>query len=260
MIYEFIKTQSDGAIGTIIISNPKKKNALCRKMLDEMLNALDKFKAQKTRVIILRAEKRIKVWSAGHDINELPASDDPIDFSNPLEEVLRAIPEYPGPVIALIEGGVWGGACDLALSCDLIIGTPDCTFAMTPAKLGVPYNATGILNFINRLGLSQAKEMFFTGSPIDAKTAYHFGIINHLIETDKIDDFTYEMAEKISNNSPLSISIIKEQFRILTNSIPITPETFERIEFLRKRVYRSKDYSEGIKAFKEKRKPDFKGE
>ncbi len=247
-------------IGIITLNNPVKKNALTSDMLNELIIALREFEEQSVRTVIIRAEKGVKVWSAGHDIDELPLNGvDPLGQEKPLERALNAIQIFPAPVIAMVEGSVWGGACDLAITCDIVIGSPDCSFAITPAKIGVPYNASGILHFINRLGLSHAKEMFFTGSPIDSETALHFGIINHIVENEKINDFTFELATKISRNSPLSISVIKEQFRILTNAHPITPNAFEHIESLRRKVYCSEDYQEGIKSFKEKRNPDFKG-
>ena len=79
------------------------------------------------------------------------------------------------PVIALIEGGVWGGACELAITCDLTITTPDATFAITPAKLGVPYNTAGMLNFMKSIGMPLLKEMLFTSRPISAERASSAG-------------------------------------------------------------------------------------
>lgn len=255
-----ILTEVKNQTGILTLNNPEKKNALTSVMLNQIISSLQELEKQKVRAVIIRAEKGVNVWSAGHDIDELPLNGiDPLGQEKPLERALNAIQIFPAPVIAMVEGSVWGGACDMAITCDMVIGSPDCTFAITPAKIGVPYNASGILHFINRLGLSHAKEMFFTGAPIDSEAALHFGIVNHIVENDKIEDFTFKLAEKISHNSPLSISVIKEQFRILTNAHPITPNAFEHIESLRRKVYCSDDYKEGINSFKEKRRPDFKG-
>jgi len=256
----FITTGIEKNIGTIVLDNPAKKNALSNDLLMEIIEALKEFRTKKIRVVILRAKKGVKVWSSGHDIDEIPTDgNDPLRQDSPLKRAMLAIQMYPGPVIAMVEGSVWGGACDMSITCDMIIGTPDSSFAITPAKLGVPYNASGILHFINRLGLSHAKEMFFTAAPIDAETAMHFGILNHVVDNDRIEEFTYNLAERITKNSPLSIAVIKEQFQILTNAHPLTPFAFEHIDSLRRKVFGSNDFREGIEAFKNKRKPDFKG-
>lgn len=130
---------------------------------------------------------------------------------------------------------------------------------MTPAKIGVPYNASGILHFINTMGINIAKEMFFTALPLSAERAEKFGILNHVVPLEELEIFTYEIARKICNNSPLSVSVIKEQIRLLANAYPLSPTTFERIQGLRRIVYDSKDYEEGIKAFMDKRPPVFNG-
>ena len=160
----------------------------------------------------------------------------------------------------MIEGSVWGGAVDLALTCDILIGCETASFTATPAKIGIPYNPSGMIHFINVLGLNKAKEMFFTADRVEADRAERIGILSHLVPSEKLMDFTMELARRIASNSPLAISVIKEQFRILSGAHPISPEAFERIQGLRRRVYDSHDYEEGIRAFLEKRAPNFTGE
>ncbi len=247
-------------IGVLTLNNPARRNALSLELCDQMVSALEEFKKKKVPVVIVRAEKDARVWSAGHDITQLPkVHHDPLAYDSPMETAFRAIQNYPGPVIAMIQGSVWGGATDLAVTCDIAIGDETSTFAITPVKMGLPYNASGIMHFINRVGSNIAKEMFFTAAPVKAERAYHFGILNHLISSREIESFTLELAKSMAANSPLAVSVVKEQFRILSDAHPISPEAFERIQALRRRVYNSGDYEEGIKAFMEKRTPNFRG-
>lgn len=209
----------------------------------------------------MRAPEGAKVWSAGHDVKELPLKlRDPLSYYDSLEVLLRTVEEYPGPVIAMVHGSVWGGACDLIMTCDMVIADKTAKFAMTPAKLGVPYNSTGILHFMNRLPINIAKEMFFTAELMSSKRALNVGIINHLVEEEELLPFTLNMAQTISTRSILSIQVIKEQFRVLSKAYSITPSAFERVQGMRRKVYDSHDYEEAITAFLEKRPAKFKGE
>lgn len=130
---------------------------------------------------------------------------------------------------------------------------------MTPAKIGIPYNPSGMIHFINVLGLNKAKGMFFTTAPMNASEALNLGILNHLVESDKLESFTRELAEKIVGNSPLASRALQEEFRLLSKGHPMDPETYEKFGAIRRCVYDSKDYREGILAFHEKRRPQFKG-
>ena len=105
-----IETAIDDAIGTIVLNNPKKRNALSRHLVNAIVEALTRFSDERVRVVVLRARPGAKVWSAGHDVGELPPGRrDPLGWDDPLRYLVRALEELPAPVIAMIEGGVWGG-------------------------------------------------------------------------------------------------------------------------------------------------------
>jgi methylmalonyl-CoA decarboxylase len=174
--------------------------------------------------------------------------------------VVRAIEDFPAPIIALIEGSVWGGACEMALACDMVVATPQTTFAITPAKMGVPYNITGLLTFMNAMSSHVVREMAFTARPITADRAKSLGIINHMVEADQILTFCIDIAREIEKHSPLAIAVMKEEMRVLASAHSITPQMFERVQGLRRQVYDSNDYQEGIRAFQERRPPIFTGQ
>ena len=256
-----ITASLDAPIGTITLNNAHKRNALSESLIQEVIAALTDFKERKVRVVVLRAQPGAKVWSAGHDVGELPTGGrDPLGWDDPLRNLIREIEIFPAPVIAMIEGGVWGGACETVFACDLIIAAPDATFAVTPAKLGVPYNVSGMLTFLNATSMRIVKEMAFTAMPVDAERAERLGMINYVIAASELEAFTYEFAARIAQNAPLSIAVMKEQLRILAGAHPMSPQGFERVQGLRRIVYDSRDYKEGIRAFKEKRRPVFTGE
>jgi methylmalonyl-CoA decarboxylase len=247
-------------IGVITLDNPTKQNALSRDLIGELCAALDEMRKQQCRVVILRAHAGTKVFSSGHDVRELPTNGrDPLTYNDPLRRVIRMIELHPAPVIAMVEGTVWGGACELVMSCDLIVAADDSTFAITPAKWGVPYNVSGVQNFLNTGGKPLCNEMLFTAQPVTAKRLMDQGIVSHAVPRDQLESLTQTIAEQIAQNSPLVISLLKEELRLLSASHNLSPETFERVQSLRRQVYDSEDYQEGIRAFLEKRGPKFMG-
>ena len=247
-------------IGTVTFNDDAHRNALSKALIDDFTAALHHLHREQARAVVLRANPGTAVWSAGHDFRELPTrGSDPLAYQDPLERLIRAVEHFPAPVIGMVDGSVWGGAFELALVCDLLTGSPNASFAITPAKIGVPYNSSGLMHFINALGMNMVKEMFFTARPIDAERALQLGILNRLVPASELESVTYDLAHAIVANSPLSISVVKEQLRILGNAHPLSPETFERIQSLREAVFDSHDYAEGTRAIVEKRKPVFTG-
>ncbi|KAB2856015.1 MAG: methylmalonyl-CoA decarboxylase, partial [Sphingopyxis terrae] len=120
MAYSFIKTAAADNIATIRFDNYAKRNALSEGLIDEVLDAIDGFGREDVRALVLRTDAKHTVWSAGHDVSQLPRADrDPLPADDPFMRLLQAVRNCRAPVIAMIDGSVWGAACDLTMSCDI---------------------------------------------------------------------------------------------------------------------------------------------
>ena len=257
-----IGTEIKDKICFIEMQDAKHLNCLSEELCTEMREALDNAYKNECVGVVIKSQINHGVWSAGHNIKELPTDDhDPLAYNVAMEKLLRKVQDLPIPVIAYVEGTVWGGACDLCLSCDMIVAVDTATFAITPAKIGIPYNASGIMHFINQLGINKAREMFFTGMPIQAADALNVGLLNAIAPIEELPQLLEDrFLNPLRRNSVLSISAIKRQFRILSRAATvISSESFEKINSFRDKVYRGADYAEGINAFLEKRSPQYTG-
>lgn len=236
-------------------------NALSSELVDGLLAALHQARDAATRAFILRSEPGCATWSAGHDIAELPTDGrDPLLWNAPLERLLRTVRTSPFPVIASVEGGVWGGACDLVFTCDLVVATQSATFAITPAKMGVPYNTAGVTHFLGVLPLHIIKEMFFTAEPISAEVAARHGLVNRVVADEpELSRTSAALADRITQMAPLVIQAVKAELSALTEASPMTPDVFEELTSLRRTAWASADYAEGLASFHEKRPPRFTG-
>ena len=215
------------SVAWLTTSNPP-VSALTSSLIGKLAAALEAQQPPSVRAVVVRSAPGERVFSAGHDVRELPRNGrDPLTYNDPLRRIVRQIETHPTPVIAMVEGSVWGGACELVLSCDLVVAASEATFAITPARLGVPDNLSGVLN---------------RGVPVE-----------------ELEGTTADLAADIASGSPMVHQTMKEELRVLANAHPMTPEAHERIQALRREVYDSEDYREGLRAFTEKRRPVFGG-
>ena len=249
----------DERIGQIVFSNPARRHALSTELLHALDDQLIQLAMQRIPVLILGSGVGQEVWSSGHDLSELAEDHDPIAYGKPLERVLRRIRAYPGVVIAMVSGSVWGGAVDLAMSCDLVVADRSARFSMTPANIGLPYTTSGLLRFFNNLPIHVLKEMFFCAQKLDAQRAERFGVINQLVTTETLEATALEMAQGIAAKAPLAIQAVKEQLRILEDLQPMPVQAMEQIAELRRQACESADFGEGLAAFAERRPPAFEG-
>ncbi|KIS42095.1 methylmalonyl-CoA decarboxylase [Kosakonia radicincitans] len=260
MSYQHVVVTIIQKVAVIEFNYARKLNALSKVFIDDLIQALEDHNTPEIRCVILRAPHGAKVFSAGHDIHELPTGRrDPLSYDDPLRQITRMIQKYPKPVIAMVEGSVWGGAFELIMSSDLVVAATTSTFSMTPVNLGVPYNLVGIHNLTRDAGFHIVKEMIFTAAPITAERALAVGILNHVVDANELEDFTLLMAHQICEKAPLAIAVIKEELRVLGEAHTMNADEFERIQGMRRAVYDSQDYQEGRSAFMEKRKPHFLG-
>ena len=253
-----IQAQLKDRIGTLAFDHYAKRNALGADLIAEMLGNLDEFAREEVGAVVIRSASTERVWSSGHDVDELPVADlDPLPYNEPLEKLLRAVKRFPAPVIAMVHGSVWGGAFDLVMACDIVLSDETGAFAITPAKLGLPYNTNGFLNFMSRAPLGIVKEIFFTADPISAERALRAGFVNEVIPQAELEERTYAMARTIASRSAAAVAAAKQAMNELSDAMAISPNTYERLHGLRRDAYFGPEYYEGIQAFRQKRPPDF---
>ena len=258
---ELVSSDRDRDVVVLTMRHTSRLNAISAELAKCIESSMYAAHEAGARVIVLRAEPGVSTWSAGHDIDELPKDgQDPLTWSNSLERLLRSVRMVPIPVIAAVEGGVWGGACDLVMSIDLVVACTTSTFAITPVKLGVPYNTAGVAHFLAAMPAHIVKEMFYTADPLPAQRAYELGIVNRLAsDPHELLEKAMELAHRISTRAPLAMRAIKAEARALTDATPMTSEVFEELTQLRRTAWASSDYSEGLAAFAERRAPNFTG-
>jgi enoyl-CoA hydratase/carnithine racemase len=249
---------------TLTLNRPEKRNALSPLLLGELTAVLKRLTEEgDVRCVVIRGSGE-KVFSAGFDISDLPIragaeEADPVRAESPLDQGMQAVTDFPYPVIAMVNGSAFGAGCELAMTCDIRIAADHARFSVPPAKLGIVYRWRGILKMIDTVGPATAKEMFFTGRAYDASQAKEMGLIHYLVPPDRLSAFTYEMAQEISENAPLSLQALKFIFNRFQQGQRLGTEDVRQMEALRDKAFRSEDIKEGRQAFQERRKPVFKG-
>jgi enoyl-CoA hydratase len=260
---DILLVEARGPIRTITINRPEQRNSLPPAEWLHLRDVLSEIAADASaRVIVLRGAGS-RAFSSGYDINalhELEAQRIVLSTpDDPFEVALAAIVEHPLPTIAMVGGYAIGGGCTLAAGCDVRIAGASSRFGMPPAKLGLVYSATELRPFIDLIGPARTKWMFFSGRLIDANTAHGIGLVDEVLPDDQLEAYTYALAEEIAANAPLSVQGTKRIVREM-GGLAAPSDAAERIVAEIQRVNRSADLAEGMRAFQEKRKPQFLGE
>jgi len=259
---ELLLVQKEGNICTLTINRPEKRNSLNPEILLQLGDTLNSLKEEgEIRVVVIRGAEE-QSFSSGYDIGRIPSGGGQEETGprrNPLEYGMSSVLAYPYPVIAMVYGYAVGAGLELAVTCDLRLAADTARLGITPAKLGVVYNHTGIRKFVNLVGVAQTKELFYTGRLVDAQRAKEIGLVDHVVPAQELASATYDLAGEIAENAPLAVRGAKITVSKLLNCQTLSPEDEAELQELQIQAMRSEDLKEGQRAFMEKRKPRFMG-
>lgn len=248
-------------ICTLTLNRPEKRNLVTPTMLLKIDEELKRLGSEgKVRCIVIRGAGD-KAFSSGYDIAAIGENDMMRDYegNHPLVIAGESIGSFPYPVIAMINGHAFGAGLELAVTCDYRVCVGGAKLGMPPAKLGVIYTYAGIRKFLNLVGVGYTKEIFLIGNPVDADKALRIGLVNEVIGSSEIEEYTYSLASEIASNAPLAMKTMKYMINGWQYSQQLNPADEEELKQMILEVQSSSDYREGQKAFAEKRKPVFKG-
>jgi 2-(1,2-epoxy-1,2-dihydrophenyl)acetyl-CoA isomerase len=261
-MYENIDVKSEAGIVTITLSRPEKLNALVGHMRRDLAEALEHAGSDRSaRVVVITGAGR--AFCAGGDLAfmaELVERHDTEEFARLLgaaRRVILAIRQMTKPVIGVINGPASGAGCNLALACDLRIASTDATFTQSFVKVGLHPDWGGTFFLPKLVTPNKACEMFFLGESINAEEALRLGIVNQLVAPNELEAATLALAERLRAAPPVSIAAAKQAVYM--------SESADLEEMLRyeteaqMRCFESDDAHEGIRAFLEKRAPNFTG-
>ncbi len=252
-----VLTEQDGPIGIVTLNRPKVLNALSPAMLEAICQALETLDANPdVRVIILTGGPR--VFAAGADIKAM-AEASPLDIvrMNTLGYWQR-MQRINKPIIAAVSGYALGGGCELAMQCDLIVASETALFGQPEIKVGIMPGAGGTQRLAKAIGPYRAMEMVLTGEPITAREAHACGLVNRLVPVERYLDEAKELARTIAARPPIAVRLAREALRYGVETTLRDGLAVERRNFIL--LFDTHDQQEGMKAFLEKRKPEFKGE
>jgi enoyl-CoA hydratase/carnithine racemase len=250
------------AVARVTLSNPERRNALDRDVLDALAEVLPELdRGIEVRCVILTGAGG--TFSAGYDIGDIPEESFEHDaealVAHPFHAGMDAVSAHPYPVVAAIAGPCLGGGLELAVRCDLRIAAEGATLGMPPAKLGLIYGHTGLRRFIEAIGVARTKELFLTGRVLPAERAERIGLVHEVVADGEIESAAISLASEIAANAPLASRGNKRAIETLASFPRLTAEQERELVELRRASFGSEDLREGIRAFAEKREPRWRG-
>ncbi|MCX7962564.1 MAG: enoyl-CoA hydratase [Burkholderiales bacterium] len=256
-----LRTERDGAVATVVFSNPPRMNAMTMDMwlaLPPAIAALDADPA--VRVIVLKGDGE-KAFISGADISQFEKLRGTVEaqkeYNRAVEEAYLAPMRARKPVVASIRGICMGGGLGLAAACDLRICADDAVFRMPAARLGLGYSPAGVRRFMNVIGAANTCDIFFTARKFDAREALRMGFVSKVVPAAQLQAATAELCAMIAENAPLTVAAAK--FAVQQALKDPDERDMATAQRLVEECFASEDHKEGRRAFMEKRKPVFRG-
>jgi enoyl-CoA hydratase len=254
-----INVRWDGDLAIVTIDRQEKLNALNAEVFAELGSAFDSLRYDdKVRGVIVTGAGE-KAFVAGADIGELAKMDalSGVEVSRTGQGIFHAIERFPKPVLAAIGGYSLGGGCELALACHVRIASENARFGLPEVGLGIIPGYGATVRLARVIGLGRAVEMALTGDMVDAQAALEMGLVTHVVPRDQLMDKAKEHLRKVTKNGPLAVKMVLESIYRGMDTTLAEGTAFESKLF--GLLASSEDVKEGMTAFLEKRKPDFKG-
>jgi enoyl-CoA hydratase len=256
--YETLLLERRGRVAVITINRPTKLNALNIQTRAEGAAALDELRDDESVRVVVITGAGEKAFVAGADIAEFEGRTAVTQRDvMTARSLFTAVDTFPKPVIAMINGFCLGGGCELALSCDIRVASETARFGQPEINLGIIPGGGGTQRLTRLVGEGKAMELILTGDMIDAQHAYNLGLVNLVVPAADLEAKTMELANRIAEKSPVALRMAKEAVK--TAARANLDEGLRREIDLFALTFSSADKDEGVRAFLEKRKPDFKG-
>jgi enoyl-CoA hydratase len=252
----FIQTSTTDRVALARIDNPKALNALSRPLVTELMDALTAFDADpEIGAIVITGDER--AFAAGADIKEMidygAVEINEADHIGPFDRIM----DIRKPVIAAVSGWCLGGGCELAMSCDMIVASETARFGQPEINLGVIPGAGGTQRLARAVGKALAMEIVLNNRTLTAAEAERYGLVNRVVPVERYLDAAFELAREIAARAPLAVRFGKDMVNYAFDSLLQDGIRAERKTFYL--LFASEDQKEGMRAFAEKRPPQWSG-